>query len=250
MNFIKRPNLPTKAVKYVVCDSRTESAVIKELKSLGINVIYVPESKHLQNPVSAHPDMHLFYVGNGSFYSSKEYCEIFTTQIEALNIDCELFNNTAICGYLKENYPYDVPLNGVTVGEYLICNTKTIAEEILQGTSKKIISINQGYTKCSTCVVCESAIITDDPSIAKAVKGKIDVLYLEHSEIKLNGYNYGFIGGCSGKLSNDVLAFSGSIEKLSYGNTIKSFCSNHRVNCMSLSDSQLYDYGSILPIIE
>lgn len=250
MNFIKEPNLPSRTVKYVICDQRIDTLITDELSKLGVKAIYVPKSPILQEPVSSHPDMNVFYFGNGNFCTSQEYCEIFTKQIKGVLPDCDFFNNAPIKQKLKKAYPHDVLLNAAAVGEYIICNHKTVAKEIIEKTSKEIISVKQGYTKCSTCIVSDSAIITDDPSIANAVKSKLDVLYVENSAIRLDGYNCGFIGGCSGKLSADTLAFSGNLERSQYGNDIKAFCKNHYVYCLSLSDNSLYDYGSILPIIE
>lgn len=250
MHFISNPNLPKNTVKYVVCDTRTDKEITNELYKLGVSIIFVPISAVLQSPVAAHPDMHLFHLENGNFYTSQEYCEIFTKQIKGSGIDCEFFNNTPISKKLNKEYPGDVLLNGVIVGDYLICNKKTIDKDILEKSGKTLISVRQGYTKCSTCIVSADAVITDDPSIAKAVRNKIDVLYVGSKEVKLNGYSCGFIGGCCGKLSKNILAFTGNIDNASYSKDVKAFCKNHGVDCISLSNQSLYDYGSILPIIE
>lgn len=248
MNFLNNPNLPEKNVKISVCDIRISENIKNELANLGVKCLFVPIAKKLQIPVAAHPDIHMCYIGNGSFYTSTEFCEILTNCVS--NIDCELFNNAPIKTELIADYPGDVPLNCVTVGDYLICNPKTVYKEIIETTSKKIIAVKQGYTKCSTCIVSDNAIITDDESIRNAVKDKLDVLYVNHGPVNLTGYNYGFIGGCCGKLSKDTIGFTGDLNSCEFAEDIRAFCKNYKVDCISLSKERLYDYGSLIPIAE
>ena len=131
----------------------------------------------------------------------------------------------------------------------MICNTKTVFKQILS-TDKEIIDTNQGYTKCSIAVVSDNAIITDDVDIYKKCKKKIDVCFVEKNSVRLNGYNYGFIGGCCGKISKDKLAFFGDVNYHKNSKEIKEFCYKYDVECISLSNLPLYDYGSLIPIIE
>lgn len=253
MNFIESPNLPKRKVKYVVCDSRVDPLVLTELKAMDIKVLTVSPSPDLQIPVSAHPDMNLLHVGSGQFISSGSFFADFNKQISVIGReikDCEIFNNRRVTEELNREYPYDVLLNAVIIGEYIICNPKTVSKDVLEATNKIIINVKQGYTKCSTAIVSEQAIITDDVTIYNSVKNKIDVLLITHGDVELKGYDYGFIGGCSGKLSSDTLCFCGDLKKSKYCNDIISFCKNHGVECVSLSNGSLYDYGSLIPIIE
>ncbi len=252
MNFIKKSNLPLKKVKYIAIDSRAEEIIDNELKQLGIKAITVPCDNTLPKPISGHTDIHLFHLENGVFFTSDFFHEVFSREIISLinKKDCDFFNNRQVTEKLGREYPHDVALNAVNVGDYLICNTKTISKDILGINTKEIIEVNQGYTKCSVSVVSDDAVITDDPSIFKAVKNKIDVLLTEHQNVLLDGYNYGFIGGCSGKISKDTLAFCGNINTHKQSEDIKAFCKNHGVFCTSLSNGNLYDYGSLIPIIE
>jgi hypothetical protein len=98
--------------------------------------------------------------------------------------------------------------------------------------------------------VDDRAIITDDPSIFKGTKKFLDVLYVEKGSVKLKGYDYGFIGGSGGKISKNKLAFFGEIEKQNFYNDIRAFCSNYKIDCISLSKGDLTDYGSLIPILE
>jgi hypothetical protein len=136
------------------------------------------------------------------------------------------------------------------VGEYIILNEKTVSKQIIEKNAKTIISTNQGYSKCSIAPITNNAIITDDISVFNSAKKYLDVLLVEHDNIELKGYNYGFIGGCSGKISDKEIVFSGNILKHKNCNDIISFCKNYSIDVISLGNGNLYDYGSFLPIIE
>jgi hypothetical protein len=95
-------------------------------------------------------------------------------------------------------------------------------------------------------VVGDNAIITADPSIAKAVKEKgIDVLSVSPLGVRLDGYDYGFIGGASGTDEENVY-FCGNIDLHPDSERIKAFCRKHGKNAVSLSDEPLYDYGTLI----
>lgn len=248
MNFLQTPNLPEKNVKYLVCDSRVEDTIKKELNNLDVELVLVDCLSETSSSISYHPDIHLFHEGKGNFVTSFEYHDDFSNKVRDLL--CENFNNRRVDKKLTSAYPGDVLLNAVNLDKYIICNVKTIDKGIRENPHKELISVKQGYTKCSTAIVSNEAIITDDISIYNSCKNKIDVLLIDKGLIKLNGYNYGFIGGCTGKLSKNILAFCGDINKLICRDEIISFCRNHSVNCISLSNKDPYDYGSLIPIIE
>ncbi len=146
-------------------------------------------------------------------------------------------------------YPADCAFNMMFVKDTLICGKK--ADVSFLEDKYKTIRVNQGYVKCSTVFVDGSAYITSDDGIAKVLKTLgCDVLKVSNEGILLNGFSCGFIGGCAGKISKNELVFTGKLETYKSCADIKSFCANHGVDCISLGNSQLYDYGGILPIIE
>lgn len=253
MNFIESPSLPRGKVKHVLCDETLHLDILRELGALGISTVKVSKNKNLNTSIASHPDINVFHVGKGEFYTSQEYSHEFEEKLKDIISEgkhCDFFNNRRVGNKLSSNYPGDVLLNAVIVDKYLICNPKTVAKEILEYADKKVIEVKQGYSKCSICPVTENAIITDDPSIYEALNNTLDVLYIDHGEIKLSGYNYGFIGGSTGKLADDLLAFTGALSKNKNCDMIKGFCKEHGVYCVSLSNGDLYDYGSLIPITE
>ena len=247
MNIIKNPNLPQKNVKLVLCDSRVEENIIREINLLGCKVLLVPQCKELQNPVNAHPDMNFLHYSTMMFYVSKS---LYNSEcFEELKHNCEIFNNKVNVINLFERYPNDVLLNACVIGDYVICNKETVEKSVVDS-ANKIIHVNQGYTKCSIAPVSKESFITDDIGIYNATKDIFDVCLVRRGEIKLNGYNYGFIGGSCGKISKDTIAFYGDLNKFSDKEKIISFCKNYNTYCISLSKTELYDYGSLIPLLE
>ena len=150
---------------------------------------------------------------------------------------------------LIPEYPGDVLLNAVWLPDYLICNTNTVAKEILQMAyeqGKTVIHVNQGYTKCATCIISDTAIITEDESIYEASQDKLDVLLIKKGEALLPGYEYGFIGGASA-LIGDTVYFFGNIENHPDYEAIQQFIALHNKRIVSLSkEEKLLDIGGII----
>lgn len=248
MQFIKLPNLPHNKVKVVIVDYKTDSKTIKTLKELNIDVIKSCRCNGLNSAVDGHPDMQIHHLEDNKFICSPGCYDYY---LNALKQYSAILYKGSI--RLTGNYPYDIAYNVASVGNFVFCNKKYTDFNIYDyniNIGKKIIDIKQGYSKCSICIVSNSAIITSDKSIAVIAKeNKIDVLLINEGHIELKPYNYGFIGGCSGLLSPSLLAFNGNIRKHPDYMQIKNFCVKYNVKTFSLSEDKLYDIGTIMPII-
>ena len=114
----------------------------------------------------------------------------------------------------------------------------------------KKINVRQGYCKCSCLNVSENAVITDDECIYKALcLNEIDALLISKGDITLNGHDYGFIGGASGKISKTDILFFGDVTKHRDYKKIAGFIEKHGCKIISL-DFPLTDFGGIIPITE
>ncbi len=232
--YIKHPNLPDKKVKTVVV-SALEKEIVRSLSLLGVNVIEIKENDYLEKNISSHPDMNFLHLGENKYISYEK----------VLDDRFEMITETKPT---QRNYYNCTKLNMVIIGKYCICNKKT-SSEYVQGINKELIYVNQGYTKCSTLIVDKNSIITGDVGIHKEVqKYGINSLFVDNSDITLNGYCNGFIGGIGGKLSNDILAISGRLNDLKEFDKIKSFTRNVGVYIEELTNNRIKDIGSIIPI--
>ena len=82
------------------------------------------------------------------------------------------------------------------------------------------------------------------------LQNKIDVLQISAGDIELDGYAYGFIGGCCGFIDKSTLAFSGNISLHRDFADIRDFAGNYHIKLHSLTNGKLYDIGGILPVKE
>ncbi len=219
---------------------------INKLKDMNIKTIKIPVHPLLPKPINSHADLQILHLGNNNIFSQNEH--LFLGEFEAK------FKNRLINEPIGNQYPHDVRLNCAIVGNKIICNKHTIAHEILEFAETNdltIIDVKQGYSRCSICIVNENAILTDDESIFRAA-GKFfnDAQFISKGSISLKGYNYGFIGGCCGKIDKDKIAFNGAIESHKDYKKILDFLNRNAVECVELHNDKLYDIGGILPLCE
>lgn len=231
-------------MKTVIVDFRIHNEEKSNLIFNGYNVLPCPPSNLLYEAVCGHPDM-LMHIDGNSIVVHKDMNTEFIQTLAALNY--KVYKTTAS---LQSKYPHNVLLNSLCLGNLFVHSinfTDTKLLSLLK--SKKLINVKQGYTKCSTCVVTNQAVITSDTSIAKSLSlEKIDVLLIPPGDIILPGMNYGFIGGATGLVENDVLAFYGHLEHYLYGKDVLSFLKKHKVEPMFLRTGKLIDRGSIFRI--
>ncbi len=232
-------------------DRRASEKSLSSLQKYGFETILMPPSPSLQTGVASHTDM-LIFIGFGRLFCHTSYYESNKNLIEYITRKGDLMLSLSDEEW-SQNYPHDVLFNACLVGNKLICNKKTVSNNILRDAVEnncEVIDIPQGYTKCSVCVVSDNAVITADISIAKACKNSsIDVLLISEGHISLPPYSFGFIGGTSG-LCGDTVYFCGSLDKHPDATKIKAFCQTHGKKTVSLSDDTLQDVGSIFFIGE
>lgn len=248
---INIPHLPTNEVKSVVMSVQNKQ-LVSRVEELGIKIIPTDKIKSFAEYENTHSDMQMLQVDDKTVFVADECTSLIANLVQYFEkvIPIKfLCSNKNIC-----SYPHNILLNSVVINNKLFCKKTLSSAEIVKTFENKnynIISINQGYAKCSTSIVNDSAIITADSSIYKAaINNGFDVLKITNGDIKLNGVNYGFIGGACGKLDKDILAFCGNIKMHRDYENIKCFCKNHGVNLLSLDIGELVDIGGILPITE
>ncbi len=222
---------------YVFTDSRMSVQATDMLSSFGH--VPIPCSAHpmIDPAVASHPDMLLFPTQDGIFVHS------------AHGMIAEDLPLIPILQSPARKYPGDVLLNAARIGDYLVCRPDATSHEILQHAQKhclRILPVKQGYAKCNLCVVCERAAITEDASIAAALRSAgIDVLHIAPGHVTLPGYPYGFIGGASGNDGTHVF-FCGDLSLHPDGERIAAFCLQHGKVPVSLAAHPLHDVGSLL----
>lgn len=243
------PNLPKGIVKKVVIGT-SDIQTLNALKNMGITPIKVADKTNVLNSLSSHADIHFCHLDGKTVAISNCQKHIIDDLENVYGLEKIIAEETPI----EYIYPKDVLLNCVFVGKYVIYNEKTISDTIKQFIIKNNfieIKVNQGYTKCSVAVINDNAIITDDEQIAnKSAQSGLEALLISKGSVKLNGFNYGFIGGCCGKIEKNVLAFNGDIKTHVDYLKIIAFLKKYNIASISLKKGILEDIGSILPLTE
>lgn len=242
------PNLPQEKIKSAVL-STEYGYITDELKRLGISIISSVEACDLPFYERFHADMQIHNFGNGT-YLLRNSCSVLKNELIRANSDANIIIERQS---ISEKYPNNVSLNGAFIGDYYICNESHSNKALLRlyiENGVQIINVKQGYAKCSTVIVSHNAVITDDDGIYNKCKHikDIDILKAEKGSVRLNGYDYGFIGGCSFKLDKNTLAFCGDVATHSDYHNIKAFCKNHKVELLRLSNEALTDIGGLVAV--
>ncbi len=230
-----------------VCVSNYSEKLIEKLSEFKIEPIITVNSPFLESRINYHTDMLLNVINDTVFIdkSQKDNFVNFLTKGYRLKI-----LNREVCS----PYPNDSVLNCVTVGNSLICNQKTVSQDLLNyavNLGYNILPVNQGYTKCSICVVNDNALITDDLIIHNiASSNQIDSILISKGSVQLKGFDYGFIGGCSGLISKNKLLFNGDINYHKDCNRILDFLNKYNVEPIIIESEPLVDIGSIIPLFK
>mgnify|MGYP006992083513 CR=1 FL=1 len=243
--FLINPNLPQNKVTTVFADV-DNNALKSVFNKFAIKVVSATENKLLDAPISKHADILANYVGKSTFLAE-------INQVELCNFIEDYDGKSVLIDNIQSPYPNDCLLNFADIGDYIICNKSILSEQIVKYLpQKEIIDVKQGYSKCSVCICKQNTVITDDISIYNALLqyDNINSLLVEKGSVRINEYNYGFIGGCCGLINKDLLLFNGDLSTHSDFDKIQKFLYDNNVKYIDVKNKPLTDIGSIIPIIE
>ncbi len=216
-----------------------EGDFYKALNKCSIKTILTDKVGKFISFEQYHADMQCLIIEDTAFV-----LDCCNNVIDALNEQYKVI----VCDEYGSKYPNNIGLNALILGKTLIGKISSIYPKVIDFCKSKnysFINVNQGYTACSCLAVDENCIITADNSIYKILTDKrYNVLKINEGYIKLNGADYGFIGGASAKIGNTIYFF-GNIEKHLDYKIIKEFCESKGVYIISLSNSELTDIGGI-----
>lgn len=188
------------------------------------DVILVDKTAPVYDAVSCHPDIYYCRLPDGSVIQAKT-------------------------GEIGSAYPENIGFNALCLDKYFIHNLKyTNARLKSQAERLELIPVNvrQGYTKCSCVAVDGSSVITSDDGIYKVLSAldDVNVLKIRHGYVHLDGFEYGFLGGASGRVG-DTLYFAGDITKHPDFELIRTFIEQRNVR-IKWFEFPLCDIGSII----
>lgn len=218
-----------------------DKALIEYMKSRGA-VILVPKDQRFDSRIASHPDLVISIADNSLIIDDNADSSIFN-QLDTLSVP--YIRSAARLG---KHYPDDIAYNAVVTKEHLIHNldyTNSLLLAHCKNSGKILINVKQGYSKCSTVLVDNRHLITSDLGIYNAAKNFLDILLIRPGFAALDGFDYGFLGGCSGVI-DDTVVFHGDLSKHPDFEKIKEFIESAGKRLYYFTDFALRDIGSIL----
>ena len=225
-------------MKYVIVAENFPEESAEKLKKYG-ELVRTRANKNLLKGLDSHTDILVHPIPSGELVVDRENFEYYK----------KIFPDKKILpshSSLSKKYPKDVPLNAFTFKNYFIHNLKFTDQVLLdyyKNSAYELINIKQGYGKCSSLVTSDF-IITSDGGIYESLKDFIPIYKINHGEIKLQNFNYGFIGGASGVYGKKIF-FTGDFSNHSSHEEILRIISNYDYEIEILSDETIEDFGSI-----
>ena len=233
-------------MKYAVLSSKVSEECKSKLRELGYTPLLLPPFARLSHPVDTHADMLFFTLGK-NIITHREYYACAKDVFDVLCSECgvELLLCDADVG---DKYPEDIAYNALAAEGVLFSKTKHTSPLILALARECGLSLSdvaQGYTACSTLSLGSGQVICADTSLSAEYENHgITVTRITNGSVKLEPYEYGFIGGCSG-VDGDTVFFAGDLDTHSDADLIKKAIAKNGMKAVSLADGVLYDVGGI-----
>lgn len=226
-----------------ILDARYIGRFGAPLTRLGYTVLPTVRHPALTEAVAYHADMSLFPVDAHTVIAAPEVWRAYAARLAPYGI--KVVQGETV---LTSNYPSCIAYNVAKVGKtafHLAGQTDPAVHTCLMEQGVAMAAVRQGFSGCSVCAVGNNAIITADVSIQRAAEqAGIETLLIRAGHIELPGYDYGFIGGASGRCGKRIL-FAGSLCRHPDGADIRAFCARHAAEPVSLDDGPLVDVGTI-----
>jgi len=234
----------------LIIDARAPQKIKEMLMQRKISIVQTSAHPDVYPAVAYHPDIMLHHIEGNIIVYAPNTPQILIDELRGRGFEMKK-------GYtlLGNKYPHTIAYNIARVGNYAFHNTTytdPVVKELLLERGIKLIHVKQGYSKCLTCIVNQNSIITSDMEIyKKASEVGIDVLLIEPDKsIKLEPFDMGFLGGATGLIGKNKLAFTGNVEYHRNFKEILSFLSLKTVDVVMLNDERLIDLGTLTPIMQ
>lgn len=232
-------------MSYVVMSDEYQK-LCSAIESYGYNIISSDKILKFNTPEQRHIDMQLLMIENNIFLLQE--CISLRKKLENKGYNIILCKNN-----IDGKYPHCVALNCLYISGKLYGREEAIdvsVKNYCKENGIEIVDVKQGYTRCSTAVIGKNSAITADSTIYNALtKNGIDVLKIDSGSIRLDGYDYGFIGGACTMIDDGTVAFFGDIKTHPNFRKIERFCIIHNVKIINLAeDKPLTDVGGAVKI--
>ena len=223
----------------IITDKRLPLPGKNALKTMG-HPVYLQTNGLVYKSIGGHPDIFMCGSDEGLVVAPGLPVEI-RKKLQGAGI--RLITGKSDPGKV---YPDSAIYNAVVTRDYIIHQLK-ITDPVIFETfpGRKLLHVNQGYTRCNLLAIGSSHFITSDKGIEKVLltEGK-EVLHVDPRPIRLYGQKHGFFPGCCG-VFNDELLISGSLNHHPDKSEITSFIHGAGLAIYELFPGELTDVGGI-----
>lgn len=242
------PFIPEKKPRYVIIDYRASKEVIEFFDKKGIKSIKTCPCLELQEPVNGHPDMVMHPVDERTFVVAPNVFNYYAAQLTCIGIKVIKGGKT-----LHRNYPDDIAYNVARIGRYAVHNMRYTDEVLrccLEAVKTEFIHVSQGYAKCSIAPLDSNKAVTSDEGVHRILRlNGIECLCMNPGIVRLDGYDYGFIGGAVFILEPGIFVLSGRIKDQSEDERLRAFTKTSGYKYVEASKEEISDLGTVIPVI-
>jgi len=221
----------------ILTNDSVPTQALEKLNSFG-KVILLKTSGLVYDAISDHPDIFCCQADNELTVAPN-----LPDNIKELLSDSGIDFKKGIKD-VTGKYPNTAIYNVVVTNDFVIGNKNVMDKSLHNLVSvRKLIHVNQAYTRCNLLPLPNERFITSDKGIFKQLKNNnLEVLYVNPEGIVLEGFNNGFFGGCCG-VHGDRVFIAGSLSRFNDGTKVKDFLRDLQI--IELYDGPLLDVGSI-----
>ena len=219
----------------IIIDKRIPEEAKKNLSKYG-EIFELETYDIVYDAISCHPDIFIFQHNNKLIIAPQSPKKLID-KLKQLYIEFQFGSKN-----LSNKYPATAYYNVANNDNLFIGNMNNCTSEILELSKDKTwIQSKQSYSYCNNIILSEEHIITNDIKVQKQIKSS---LFIKPEEIILPGFDYGFIGGCSGVIDKNLFLI-GSLNHHSQGDIIKEYIKDSYYKLIELYDGPLFDGGGI-----
>lgn len=224
----------------ILCDSKMPTAAKAGLASYGEVVEFATEGI-TYDAISGHPDIFFCKTPGGLVVAPNLPEQYFSI------LDQNAITYTIGSLPVGKKYPLSARYNSLVTEKYIIQNTEIADPVIAQlNPAHKIIPVKQGYVQCNLLALPNDTFITSDRGIEKSLKQHdIEVLFVDPSCIKLDGFEHGFLGGTCG-INKSKIIVCGSLSFFAEYQTIVKFIEKAGVQIVELNEGRPLDIGTLV----
>ncbi|MDO9257745.1 MAG: hypothetical protein Q7U54_19670 [Bacteroidales bacterium] len=224
----------------ILLDRKMPGAAREKLATYG-NIVEFATEGITYEAISGHPDI-FFCPSPGGLIVAPNLPEEYFGILDQNSIH---YHKGSIP--VGREYPETARYNSLVTDKFIIQNPASSDPKILKLNAElEPIHTKQGYVRCNLIALSNETYITSDRGIEKSLKQRnLEVLFVDPTGVKLDGFKNGFFGGACGLFEN-TLFVCGSLKYSQEQAIIESFVGRAGVSIIELFDGQPVDVGNIL----